>query len=421
MIEGQASLPLFSEVQCVRLATYENLPGVEEELRRWEDDVRHQPHRTTADAAYDVKELLQLRVPEGRGVVMLADNVAHQRGPFDGETAARLCRQASALHRLPTIKPIGLTTVLLARVTGRTPNGDSTRSSGDLADALLRDWSDDGRPPIHLSGGPLASGVELWGPTDDLTHLVLLCDDTEDAERDAASRLFAPLWNLEVGFHKLLHQLTQVPALRHQLKQEREALQAELDRLSETLRQPIEEITPTLLRAAHAQNDRTTQAHCALIKTSGELRKARTTLEANRANLIAFSPMLGEAAGCTALDLRRGRADQEIAQIRADLDYCRPVLESVPYMAELHQTRLMTLSNISELVENKLRERTNWLVAVFGLWIGLMQITPALLESYFNRASFGLKLTALVGTTLLVLLGSLVIQGKRRHENRKHT
>src|SRR5207249_6918588 len=87
---------------------------------------------------------------------------------------------------------------------------------------------------------------------------------------------------------------------------------------------------------------------------------------------------LGSGAGLEALETRRQRMDQMIAQVRADLEYTEPELESAHDVCALHRTALLTEQNEIEKHENNLRERGNRRIALLGLWIGLMQVVSSI-------------------------------------------
>jgi len=79
--------------------------------------------------------------------------------------------------------------------------------------------------------------------------------------------------------------------------------------------------------AALEQNAATTSARRVLNEMVGRARRMGTSLEAQLADLQAMRLLLGSEAGLEALETRRQRMDQMIAQVRADLDYAKPALE----------------------------------------------------------------------------------------------
>lgn len=381
---------------CVRLATYHDDAATREELRRWEGAGRRNgPPR---DDQPPIEEAVQkLNLPD----VVAVLHQARIDGAYTAEEAARLCLQAFGCRPLPAAGRLGLTSVVLARVER------SERDRSAEAAALLAALT--GASSMRVQGGPLAPAVELWAPKDDLGWLLLLCDDDDRAEAGAASRLYGELWVAEVGFHKVCYQHDLVAPARRRLESERATLQGELDHLAAALEQPDQADSPEALRTALDLNGRTTKAQRALIETAGRLRMMRTSLEANRANLLAFRSLLGDEPGRTALDARLQRTDQAIWQIRTDLGYCKPLLRAVRDICELHRTGLMTVMSIGEMEAGRRRAKetarhnrfARWL-SLGVIWIGLTQVANGVLTNFYKDAGqTALKALVLAGPTLL--------------------
>jgi hypothetical protein len=131
------------------------------------------------------------------------------------------------------------------------------------------------------------------------------------------------------------------------------------------------------LRDELRQSFCTTDAHLKLNVTIGLARKARTSIEANQANILAHRVPLGDGAGLSALDSRLEAVNLSLAQIRADLNYCRPVSQAASYVRELHQTQLMTIQSLAETEANKSRHWENLRLTYLLIWIGGMQLVAA--------------------------------------------
>ncbi len=352
----------------VRYATYPHEADVLAKLATWKAKSEAGSVANNGDAPSG------LVILEKFNHVTIVYDQAILSGEPTSEEAAVQCR-ALIEHRPMPVRDriIGLTSVVQARC--RVEEGASASEMATSATDLLTMLTASEYGVVR--GGEISPGVELWGRTDDLGWLVMLCADTDGSEHSADWLLLGPLWKHEVAVHKAQRQYDQFRRLHRRLREQRESLQRAISALATVLDRHGTDGTMIDPEAALKQNAATTSARCAMNEMVGRVRRMVTTLEAQLANLQAMRLLLGSGAGLEALEPRRQHIDQMIAQVRAELDYTEPALESAHDICALHRAALLTDQNEIERRENILRERGNRRIALLGLWIGLMQVVSS--------------------------------------------
>ncbi|MGA7498339.1 MAG: hypothetical protein WBX00_16545 [Isosphaeraceae bacterium] len=364
---------------------------------RWDWDGRTVHESTDAD-----------RFPRAQPDTFVALYQARLETACTLESAARFCHEVAARCPWPEkLGPaLGETAVLLARV--EPPVADRATE----AEALLATLT--GGRPAAVVGGPIGPGVALWAPTDDPTWLILLCDDDEDerAEDAAARRLYGALWLAETCDHKIRYQARDIEPETDILKGLLKTLQESLDRLAESLDVPLridpdaEALTKTV-----ARNAATTRARHDVTDATGRLRMIATTIEANRANLVAYRDLLGDGHGRAALDGRLRDANRNLAQIQTELGYSEPLERAVDGATALLQTRLMTAMSLTEMAEDRRRQReadrrdeNNFMLTLLLVWIGLSQTFAAFVTTFFPEPhrDLGIKTAILFSPTIIM-------------------
>lgn len=386
---------------CVVLATYSEDPETREALRLWRAERIGGP-------ALEVKGIAVQEVDQEVGIhdVVMYSLQGLMPRALSGEEAGGYCREYVSARSLPKHGLLGKSAVILARVDRTNPD----RSSRAEAEAILGVVVGTQKPA--LVGGLLVPGIEMWSFFDDLDWLVLLCNDDDEVEAEAGHLLYVNLRMIEMAFHKILHQGHQARREANRVAVLRDELARELTALDESLGRLDVDESPDALRLAERRGGLALRGESRLIASVGPLLSMQTSIEANRRNFLAYRSGLGKGPGRAALNVRLRRAGQERDQIRADIGYCRSVLETARVTGQSHQTRLMTVMSLNEIHENRLREVDTFRreslakkLTLLGLWIGLMQVATAILPFLLPSMTDALRLWLKIAFSGLLSVG----------------
>ncbi len=339
------------KVCIVQYATYRFDPEVQAELARWRVDFEKEAASQNGSAAPAF-----LMIEKFNDVTIL-----YAQTNISGEpTPEQVAEARPNLKAVPIQGRIGLTLVVQARC--------PSAASATVAQLLLKALT--GIEHCMTCGGKVAPDVDLWARRYDPAWLVVLYDDLDTAESTADWLLLGPLWNHEVVCHKAQDQFHQFQHARRRFVAKRRALRDAIDELSAMLNRPG--------RSNRAEElpryRKTVRERRRLNETVSRLRRMSTSLEAHRANLQAMRLQLGASAGLEALELRRQNLNLWIEQIYVEQHYAQPELEAALDICSEHRDMLLDNLNETEKKENRLRDRSNKLLALLGLWIGLMQL-----------------------------------------------
>jgi hypothetical protein len=299
-----------------------------------------------------------------------------------------------------------------------------------LAPCESEHWSDaaaclfeslgDGRGGVR--GGALLPGVGLFAGGDPAA-LVVLCEPR--AERTACDFLYGGFRLLEMMRHKVAYQEGAYRRQAGALRDQQDRLRAELEPLEGILTAEAED-TPARLAEALAQQTRMIAAYRVVGRTTCHARQMRTTLRANLANLRRYLAEVPPGPGKSVLLGRARQARLAVAQIEADLEYGRPLLESARWLSRFHHTRLLTALSLSEMKETALREQSSAeqrrferSLTALAIWVSASQIWAAAVANWLAPQQ---PLAALLGWMFLppaLGIGSFVALRRLRKLLRK--
>jgi len=247
-----------------------------------------------------------------------------------------------------------------------------------------------------------------------------------------------PLRLVETLRHKVQGQFVEYEtAFRQPYLDAIRTLRAGLQRLHtswEGVRSPGERTardSSTAVRESH----RVTQDYTAALLAQGPVRQIETMLAANLKNLSRAVATLMPGGTAGLFESRESSLEMLLAQVRADVESARPMLEAAHSVTQSFHTQLLAdlasveaRENQQRAVESTRRDGQTRTLTLLGLWIGMNQLTNGWL-SLPDTVTHGrpeslvawLALPTLVtGTLWLVFQGmfSMFVQGTSRDVQR---
>jgi hypothetical protein len=380
------------ELQCVHLVSYlatEAQGTLEQWQRRFPVAVGNPspaPFRILPDGENKVSFSFQLTIDEQPVKGEVSASILHDTlavlcqyqflGTPTAYQAAEWCRRLLVTHAAPPGE-LGQTLVVMAQA--------DSASRPRMAEAVLAALTGSKAGPVR--GCPLSPGVELFSGTDP-TWLVLLSEPGQETEKVAGGFLYGPLRMVETSFHKIVAHQAEYEKIRGEgglLASRSQNLQSALNCLSQQVEQKSPDYSLHALKATLEEN--TTQAAQAcreLTEAVSRARRMQVSIEANRANLIAYLGLLGQDAGAPALTSRHRRADLALEQVRTDLGYLQPLLEFARWLGNLHQSRLLTSLNVTNVQEAEHHHKVTLLLEILIIWLTLMQFWGLAVTVYYT-------------------------------------